>query len=46
MSMSSAQRTLVVGVTGSIGMGKTSVSRQFAKLGFPVQDADAEVHKL
>jgi dephospho-CoA kinase len=38
--------TLQVGLTGSIGMGKSSVSSQLIKLGFPVFDADKEVHKL
>lgn len=38
--------TLQVGLTGSIGMGKSSVSSQFIRLGFPVFDADKEVHHL
>jgi dephospho-CoA kinase len=37
---------LVVGLTGSIGMGKSAVAARLRALGIGVCDADAEVHKL
>jgi dephospho-CoA kinase len=40
------RKPLLVGLTGSIGMGKTETAKLFARLGIPVHGADEVVHRL
>jgi dephospho-CoA kinase len=37
---------LIVGLTGSVGMGKSTIAARLRERGIPVFDADAEVHRL
>jgi dephospho-CoA kinase len=41
-----SRRLVVLGLTGSIGMGKSAAAGHLRRLGVPVHDADAEIHRL
>ena len=40
------KRMMIIGLTGSIGMGKSTTATLLRHMGFPIYSADDEVHKL